>query len=52
MSRLFDIGDGGSDNALELLVSRVRRKIAGSTVEVVTVRGVGYLARVSEDAPL
>jgi two-component system response regulator TctD len=51
MSRLFDIGDGGSDNALELLVSRVRRKIAGSTVEIVTVRGVGYLARVSEDAP-
>jgi hypothetical protein len=50
MSRLFDIGDGGSENALELLVSRVRRKIAASTIEVVTVRGVGYLARVSEDA--
>jgi two-component system response regulator TctD len=45
MSRLFDLEDGGSENALELLVSRLRRKIAGAGVEIVTVRGVGYLAR-------
>ena len=45
MSRLFDLEDGGSENALELLVSRVRRKIAGARAEIVTVRGVGYLAR-------
>ncbi|MDX5401800.1 MAG: response regulator transcription factor [Rhodobacterales bacterium] len=48
MSRLFDLEDGGSDNALELLVSRLRRKIAGSGIEIVTVRGVGYLARDAE----
>jgi len=45
MSRLSDLEDGGSDNALELLVSRLRRKIACSGVEVVTVRGVGYLVQ-------
>jgi two-component system response regulator TctD len=45
MSRLFDLEDGGSENALELLVSRLRRKIAGAGVEIVTVRGVGYLVR-------
>ena len=45
MSRLFDLEDGGSGNALDLLVSRVRRKITGAGVEIVTVRGVGYLAR-------
>lgn len=50
MSRLFDIADGASDNALELLVSRLRRKIAASSVEIVTIRGVGYMARMSEDA--
>ena len=50
MSRLSDVEDGGSDNALELLVSRLRRKIAGAGVEVVTVRGVGYLMRLSDDA--
>lgn len=48
MARLFDVEEGGTDNALELLVSRVRRKIAGSAIQVVTVRGVGYLARVTE----
>jgi two-component system response regulator TctD len=52
MSRLFDIADGGSENALELLVSRLRRKIAEAAVEIVTVRGVGYLARTSQDADL
>ncbi|WP_026352513.1 response regulator transcription factor [Yoonia vestfoldensis] len=50
MSRLSHLEDGGSENALELLVSRLRRKIAGSTVDVVTVRGVGYMARVVQDA--
>jgi two-component system response regulator TctD len=46
MARLFDLEDGGSENALELLVSRLRRKLAGGDgVEVVTVRGVGYLLR-------
>ena len=49
MARLSDMEDGGSDNALELLVSRLRRKIAGSGVEVVTVRGVGYMARAADD---
>lgn len=49
MSRLSDLEDGGSDNALELLVSRLRRKIAGSGVEVVTVRGVGYLLREAQN---
>lgn len=49
MSRLFDLEDGGSENALELLVSRLRRKIVGARVEIVTVRGVGYLARDARD---
>jgi two-component system response regulator TctD len=51
MSRLSDLEDGGSDNALELLVSRLRRKIAGSGVEVVTVRGVGYLVQAAQHDP-
>ena len=50
MAQLSDLEDGGSENALDLLVSRLRRKIAGAGVEVVTVRGVGYLLRASADA--
>lgn len=48
MARLFDMDDGGSENALELLVSRVRRKLGNGAASVVTVRGVGYLLRVHE----
>lgn len=48
MARLFDMDDGGSENALELLVSRVRRKLGSEGASVVTVRGVGYLLRVHD----
>lgn len=48
MARLGDLEDGGSENALEQIVSRVRRKIAGSGVQIVTVRGVGYMAQDEE----
>ncbi|OZI31644.1 DNA-binding response regulator [Bordetella genomosp. 10] len=47
MSQLFDLDDV-SLNALELLISRLRKKLATSSVDIVTVRGVGYQARVSE----
>ena len=51
MTQLFNLDDGGSSNALELLVSRLRKKIAESSVDIVTIRGVGYLARLKDDAP-
>ena len=47
MNQLFDLDDG-SLNALELLISRLRKKLAGSTVDIITVRGVGYQARSHE----
>ncbi|WP_417270807.1 MULTISPECIES: response regulator transcription factor [Alphaproteobacteria] len=43
--RLFAHDDQGSPNAIELLVSRLRRKIVGSDLEIITQRGVGYLIR-------
>ncbi|WP_343222938.1 helix-turn-helix domain-containing protein [Paracoccus bogoriensis] len=46
MARLENPEDGGSENALEQIVSRMRRKIAGSGVQIVTMRGVGYMARI------
>ncbi|KAG0764533.1 hypothetical protein G6F22_018204 [Rhizopus arrhizus] len=42
MNQLFDLDDG-SLNALELLISRLRKKLAGSDVRIVTVRGLGYM---------
>ena len=43
--KLFGHEDTGTPNAIELLVSRVQKKLENSTVEIVTQRGVGYLLR-------
>lgn len=45
MAQLFNFDEDVSVNALELQVSRLRRKLEGSRLEIETVRGVGYLAR-------
>ncbi|MBN7778500.1 response regulator transcription factor [Nitratireductor aquimarinus] len=45
MTALFGFDDVGSLNAVELLVSRLRRKLDGSGIEIVTQRGVGYFLR-------
>ena len=41
--QLFDFDDDAGDNAIELYIGRLRRKI-GSDVSIRTVRGVGYVA--------
>lgn len=43
--KLFGLDDTGTPNAVELLVSRLRRKLEGSSVEIHTQRGAGYLLR-------
>ncbi len=40
---VFDAGETAQLDALEVIVHRLRRKIAGSGVEIMTLRGVGYL---------
>jgi two-component system, OmpR family, response regulator len=41
--RLYGTGSEIEPNAVELLVSRLRRKLAGSGVEIRTARGLGYM---------
>jgi len=43
--KLFGLEDSGTPNAVELLVSRLRRKLDGTGVEIQTRRGAGYLLR-------
>lgn len=50
MAQLFSLDEEVAPNALELYVSRLRRKLQGSGLEIQTVRGVGYAAR-PPDAP-
>ncbi len=49
MAQLFSFDEMVSINALELYVSRLRRKLDGAALEIVTIRGVGYVARLADD---
>lgn len=42
---VFDYDDAVSPNALEVYIGRLRRKLDGSGLEILTVRGLGYLLR-------
>lgn len=44
MNQIFSQDEEASLNAIELLVSRLRKKLVHSSVDIVTVRGVGYQA--------
>ena len=44
IEQLFGIDEAVAPNAIELYVSRLRRKFEGASVEIRTVRGTGYVA--------
>lgn len=43
---LYELNEGPESNSLDVLMARVRRKVAGAGVEIVTVRGKGFVFRV------
>lgn len=45
---LYKTQDAPESNSLDVLMARVRRKVKGSGVEIITVRGKGFLLRVEE----
>ena len=47
-ARLYGTGADIDENAVELLISRLRKKLAGTGVEIRTLRGIGYLMRAAE----
>ena len=44
LDQLFGLDDAVAPNAIELYVSRLRRKLDGSAVRIRTLRGLGYVA--------
>ena len=46
--KLFLISDEVTENAIEVYVGRLRKKLAESTVTIETVRGIGYRLIVNE----
>lgn len=47
MDRLFSLDQPTALNAIELYVSRLRRKLDGASVEIRTKRGLGYVAELA-----
>lgn len=48
LDHLFSFDEPAAPNAVELYVSRLRKKLAGTTVEIRTIWGEGYIAEVHE----
>ena len=48
LMKLFGLEAENNENAVELYVGRLRRKIEGSGLEIKTLRGLGYQARLAE----
>lgn len=44
--KLFNADETPSANTIELYVARLRKKLAGSSLQIQTLRGLGYVARV------
>ncbi len=48
---LFGFDDEAGPNAIELYIGRLRKRLAGAPLRILTVRGVGYLAEAAEPPP-
>jgi two-component system response regulator TctD len=48
LDRLFSFDEPAAPNAIELYVSRLRKKLAGTSVEIRTVWGEGYVAEIHD----
>ena len=46
--RLFSLSEEVTDNTIEVYVGRVRKKLVGSGLEIVTMRGLGYRLRLCD----
>ncbi|MFM0053114.1 response regulator [Caballeronia grimmiae] len=49
LDAIFTHDDQPSEDALEIYVSRLRKKLDGSSAAIVTLRGLGYLLRKKDD---
>lgn len=47
-SQMFDFGDEAGDNAIELYVGRLRKKLGDGSIMIRTQRGFGYLADIDD----
>jgi two-component system response regulator TctD len=46
--KIYNFNESPSPNAIEQLTTRLRKKLAGSPLNITTIRGLGYLANTSD----
>jgi two-component system response regulator TctD len=49
LNQLFGFSEEANENAIELYVARVRRKLGSARMEIKTLRGIGYQAGVADE---
>lgn len=49
MDTIFSMQDEPSEDAIEIYIHRLRKKLDGSSAVIVTLRGVGYLLKLKDD---
>jgi two-component system response regulator TctD len=49
LNQLFGFGEDAGENAIELYVARLRRKLGSASMEIKTLRGLGYQAGTVDD---
>jgi len=49
--KVFGYEDEAAPNALEVYVHRLRKKLEAADVNIVTLRGLGYVLRKNQDGP-
>jgi two-component system response regulator TctD len=47
--RIYTFDEAPSLNAVEQMVTRLRRKLEGSPLVIRTIRGLGYIASIKDD---
>ena len=52
LEKLYDFAEEPNENAIEVYIGRLRRKLSGSGIAIETIRGVGYRIRELGDAAL
>lgn len=49
VAMLYPMNDEPESNSIDVLIARIRKKMTGSAVEIITIRGKGFILRVAEN---
>lgn len=51
MDSVFTLEEEASADAIDIYIHRLRKHLAASSAQIITLRGLGYILRAKEDEP-